>query len=277
MREDLSILIQGPINEVSLGAIEDYSKFSKNIIISTWNLDNTSIESIKKRFNYVDNLKVISHSQPDYIKMISENKLFGVTIGTTWYWQVMGIYNGVVECDTKYIIRTRSDEYFKNLQPLIDKFFNNNQKFTCGNIWFKPKWFMPLHIGDHLYISKTEILKKSIDFILKVMHNVYADNVEFKKLVYQVGCNDGGHNHPESILAKSVILHTNNIEYSSFIYDDISWSDTQLCKDIFDVIDINELKPIRWAWARGGSNGDTFDESDAPDKSMSFIKTIEEY
>lgn len=277
MRDDLSILIQGPINEISLGAIDDYYKFTKNIIISTWNLNDDDISKIKQRFNYVDNLKVTSHTQPDYIKLINDNKLFGVASGTTWYWQILGIYNGLNSCDTKYIIRTRSDEYFKNLQPLIDRFFNNGKRFTCGNIWFKPKWFMPLHIGDHLYISNTDILKKSVDFIISVMHNQYPDNLEFKKLVYQIGCSHGGHNHPESILAKSIILHTNEFNYESFKYEDIDWSDTDLCKSVFDVIDINELKPIRWSWARGGSNGDEFGDSAAPDKSMAFIRTMDEY
>ena len=277
MKDDLSILIQGPINEISLSAIDEYCKFANNIIISTWNLTPDVLETLQNRFNHIKNLKISSHTQPDYIKLINENKLFGVTIGTTWYWQILGVKNGVEECDTKYIIRTRSDEYFKNLQPLIDKFLDNEKKFTCGNIWFKPKSFMPLHIGDHLYISKTKILKKSVDFIIDVMHNKYPNNSEFKKIVYQMGSKHGGHNHPESILAKSIVFHSKKISYDSFKYDAIDWSDTQLCKDFFDIIDINELSPIRWAWSRGRSNGEIFDETASPDPSMRFIKTMDEY
>lgn len=277
MRDDISILIQGPISEISLSAIEDYVKFTKNIIISTWNLDDNQLNNIKNRFGEICNLKIINEPQPNYIQMLNNNELFGVTHGTTWYWQILGIYNGIIHCDTEYIIRTRSDEYFKNLNPLIDKFFNNGKKFTCGNIWFKPKKFMPLHIGDHIYIANTNILKNSITFILNVMLGKLNDNINFKKIVYQVGSKDGGHNHPESILAKSIILHTNYKNYELFDYDTIDWADDLLCKNMFDVIDINELKPIRWFWGRVGSGGDVFDENSTSDESMAFIKTIDEY
>jgi len=277
MRDDLTILIQGPINEISLNVIPDYSKFAKNIIISTWNLTESEINSLYAKYGSVCNLKVISEIQPNYMDLINSNQIVGVTPGTTWYLQVLGLYNGVKNCDTKYIIRTRSDEFFKNLEPLLLKVNENNFKFTCSNIWFKPRHFMQLHIGDHLYFSKTNILKKSINFILDTIHKKNSNIVRAVDMVYQIGSPQCGINYPESILAKSVIMFTKNIENVDAEYQNIDWASIDLCKEVFDIIDINELKPMRWSWVRGGSNGENFDKSYVTDPSMDFISNINEY
>ena len=76
MKDDISILIQGPISEISLSAIEDYVKFTKNIIISTWNLDDNQLNNIKNRFGEICNLKIINEPQPNYIQMLNNNELF---------------------------------------------------------------------------------------------------------------------------------------------------------------------------------------------------------
>ena len=96
-------------------------------------------------------------------------------------------------------------------------------------------------------------------------------------MVYQIGSPQGGINHPESILAKSVIMFTKNIENVDAEYQNIDWASIDLCKEVFDIIDINELKPMRWSWVRGGSNGENFDKSYVTDPSMDFISNINEY
>ena len=51
MRDDLTILIQGPINEISLNVIPDYSKFASTIIISTWDITEEKISEIDQKYS----------------------------------------------------------------------------------------------------------------------------------------------------------------------------------------------------------------------------------
>jgi len=267
MRDDLSILIQGPINDLSLNCIPEYSKFASNIIISTWNIDEEKISEIQKNYNRYCNIKIISEVQPDYENMIRSGTIVGIPANTTFYWQVLGVYNGVSNCDTKYIIRTRSDEYFINLQPLLDLVEKNNFKFTCGNIWFRKRNIANIHIGDHLYFSETKLLNDSVKMILDVYHKKYSDVGHIGETFYMFGA--GAPNSPEQVMAKSIMINYKKIDIRTHSHR-LNWGDVDLFKEVFDVIDINELKPIRWNWAHGGKNGESFDDS-------SVIKNINEY
>lgn len=273
MRDDLSILIQGPINEVSLGAIDDYVKFTKNIIISTWNLVDTDILNLNNRFNNICNLKIVTNTQPDYVSLLRDGKIVGIPNNTTFYWQILGISNGVNECDTKYIIRTRSDEYYKNLNPLIEQVENNGFKFTCGNIWFRKKNIVSMHIGDHLYFSETELLKKSLKTLLDIYHQKYENSNAIKYLSY-MAAGGGGQNTPEQILAKMILTNYKKIDISNQIdllnFINLELSNDELFKKVFDVIDINKLTPIKWNWTHGGASGDNLNDE-------TIIKNINEY
>lgn len=273
MRDDLSILIQGPINEISLGAIDDYVKFTKNIIISTWNLEESDILNLNNRFNNICNLKIVTHTQPDYLSLLREGEIVGIPKDTTFYWQILGVSLGVNICDTKYIIRTRSDEYYKNLNPLLEQVQTNGFKFTCGNIWFRKRTIKHLHIGDHLYFSETDLLKKSLNMLLNIYHKKYKETDLIKNLAY-MAAGGGGPNTPEQILAKMILTNYENIDILNETVLS-NWANSEilkidLFKKVFDVIDINKLKPIRWNWTHGGSNGESLNDE-------TLITNINEY
>ena len=287
-KQDISVLIQGPLNFTSIDAIKDYSKFADTIIISTWDKDDSKYIDILNKINLLKkddkiNIEIYSYKTPDYKQMIINGELFGVDIDTTWYWQVQGLYNGVKECKTPFIIRTRSDEYYKNLQPLIDRFNNNGYKFTCGNIFFKNTYSSSYyHIGDHLYMSKITILKRALEIILHSMKGDFQTQTYITKHLYQNSvC-------AEIILGNAIVLSKLNIDIKNLVnitkwtkgQDNIlKINDDKLQKDIqiidkslgkgdlsfdlrfqiFDIQDINELKPIKWRWAFKKQQGIHFD------------------
>ena len=267
MRDDLSILIQGPINDLSLNCIPEYSKFASKIIISTWDISIERGEELFKTYSKYCDIKIVSYPQPNHTELINTGVITGVGSDTTFYWQILGVYNGSSVCDTKYIIRTRSDEYFSNLLPLLDLVVENNFKFTCGNIWFKPKLFKPLHIGDHLYFSETSLLNNSLKMIIDVWHKKYTNIGNLSDTFYMGG--GGGRLSPEQVLAKSIILNYKKIDINKQSHQ-LNWTDDVSFKEIFDVIDINKLKPMRWNWSHGGRNGEEFNDN-------SVIRNINEY
>ena len=50
----------------------------------------------------------------------------------------------------------------------------------------------------------------------------------------------------------------------------LDWDDDNLFKKVFDVIDVNKLKPIKWNWTHGGASGESITNE-------SIINNINEY
>lgn len=75
----------------------------------------------------------------------------------------------------------------------------------------------------------------------------------------------GGNNTPEQVLAKAYILAKLDLidaESLSNIDSILDWQSDEICQNNFDVIDINELKPIKWNWTHGGVFGESFDSNE---------------
>ena len=165
----ISLLIAGPINMVSLNNIENYRKFFSPIIISAWSDFPPDAPLILQSFLSKDSgigLKVFMNKSPGKSSII-KNKMFRQY--KTLLPQVCGILNGVMECNTKYLVKTRSDEIFTDLSPMIDLFYKNPKKVIWGSVkdqrgghlgclWDR----MPDgRIGDHLFIAETDLIKRT--------------------------------------------------------------------------------------------------------------------
>tara|TARA_R100001443_G_scaffold12706_1_gene22403 strand:- start:2881 stop:3621 length:741 start_codon:yes stop_codon:yes gene_type:complete len=168
MKDKVTILIQGPLNSRSINNIQEYLKFGK-VVVSHWDDDDTTLLD-----NYVTedaDVKVVSQSLKKYEGGVWDHTphygTFHLACKTT--------YHGLKEVDTEYVIKTRSDERFSNLQPMIDLCFESD-KIVWGNIWAlkRSAWSamggdcsdpLAFHIGDHIFMDKTERLMKTYDLL----------------------------------------------------------------------------------------------------------------
>lgn len=206
---DISILIQGPLDKTSLSYL-DYYKTIGPVVISHWDNDDLSL------LNSYDlsGCKIIFTTPPEKGSMYNR--------WDTFILQVISIMSGLRGVDTPYVLKTRSDERYGNLNPLIEKFNINQSKIVCGNIFFK-KWdVMNAHIGDHLYIGSTDLLLESYINICK-FHEVY-DAAKY----------------PEQILVWAIMHILLNQEIKR---DDLLTEKDEFMK-IFDIVDINKMTPF---------------------------------
>lgn len=227
---DVSILVQGPLNDVSLEALEYYRTIGP-VVISTWD---------------TEDLSTLSKYDPAGCKVILDRLptpvYFVDTPNKTFSYQIRSILNGLRAVDTEHVIRTRSDEHWGNLQPLIERYqSHNHEKVVCGNIFFK-RWDMQyhFHIGDHLFIGKTDTLKNGYEMLEDMpgeFENIYC----------------------AEICAAKAMMTCAGIELNREGFE-----------QMFDVIDINELAPFRAAWQHGNR---TY-ESEFQDTSV--IKSMDE-
>ena len=86
--------------------------------------------------------------------------------------QVKGIWLAAKECNTKYMIRTRSDASFSDLSKMIIRFSKHLDTVVSSNIIWRPAYNnRSFHMGDHCFISDAETIKK-----------VYWDFYRFKNM-----------------------------------------------------------------------------------------------
>jgi len=163
MSDQFTILIQGPLNNVSLENIENYKKFG-TVIISHWDEKHSIIEKefpILKKYKSDPKVKIISKPLPD------RNDKIGIEKNSTFYWAVESCYHGFMACETEYVIKTRSDEYFTDLSEIINKTLQfKGNRLVCGSIFVRNFMEIPFHVGDHIFGLKTESAKKMYQHLM---------------------------------------------------------------------------------------------------------------
>lgn len=158
MTPEISVLVQGPLNPISINNIPYYRTIGP-VILSCWNTDDISPYS---KILTEHNVHVTINPRPTDNPYRQE----------TAYLQVMSIYYGLKNVDTPFVIRTRSDERWGNLDPLIQK--KNKNKIVCGNIFFRAWDSMNRHPGDHLFLGRTDWLLSSY-WLLAKEHDAFRE------------------------------------------------------------------------------------------------------
>lgn len=141
----VSIIIQGPLNQISLGNIPIYQDFGE-VIISCWDSDNLRLIKNLKNVKIIINKfqETILHNNPQNL-----------------YRQVTTTLAGIKEASNDLCIKVRSDEYFSDLRPIIWSVEDNPNKITCSNIYFR-KCFR-LHMSDHIIGTNKELFTKALE------------------------------------------------------------------------------------------------------------------
>ena len=218
---DLTILIQGPYNKGHIDKIFDYKKFTDSIVYSTWHNDDLS--------QIPEFVKVVSHTLPDQGSCYCCNKrMKNLITDSTIAWAVGSVHAGLKVIDSEFTIKIRSDEYYVNLQPMIDLMHYNRDKIVCGNIFVNDR--IPFHMGDHIFGGNTKVMQKCYDNILSDHHN----NNPFNKFYYNYF---GNNNYPswpaESMLACNLMKAMGKKPtIDNFM-------------QCFEIVDINLMKPFK--------------------------------
>lgn len=231
-QDKYTVLIQGPLDKISLYNLENYKNCGE-VVISCWS-DHFSISSVSSEEVklYLDSLG-LSYSfekTPDITKTTGCNK------ESTFYYALNSMYNGLKLVKTEYVIKTRSDEYYKILKPFIDEFEKDDNKIVCGNIFVRRD--VPWHFGDHIFICKTVDLLKAVENLI----NHYNNKSEpLEKYMIQKDKNTA-----ELILCLA-ILQQKNAKIDYLDYND--YKDEFL--NYISIVDINKAEEFVAQWKHG--------------------------
>lgn len=208
MDSQFSVMVQGPLDRCSLDNIAYYKTLGP-VIISHWD---TCDESL---LDDIECCRVVKKPAP----------IVKAYLRDTFDYQIHSILNGLSVVDTAYTIRMRSDERFDNLEPMLDKFNANVNKVVCGNIFFR-KWNVsPFHIGDHLFVGRTDVLYETYHRLAKSDHDFNP------------------HAFPEHMLTHVMM---------DAILPEGTEHTRESFEECFDIVSLNDLKPFVVAHRHAG-------------------------
>lgn len=131
--ENTTIVIQGRTDPE---CIRHYANmYGPSCIISTWNDEN--VDSL--------GMKVVRSARPS--DRGPQNS----------HLQIVSTLAGLRCCTTKWVIKVRGDEYFSNLEYVIDNLSKTSKILTLP-IFFRPHKAYPFHPSDHLMAATKEQL-----------------------------------------------------------------------------------------------------------------------
>jgi len=219
-QDNFTVLIQGPYNSISLNNVENYKKYGK-ISISCW--DGLTREQ-KSKLNSVDANWLSMVPLPDI------DKSHGVLKDSTFFYAVNSIYNALKGVDTRYVIKTRSDEYYRNLDCFIDEFMKDDDKIVCGNIFVKND--TPYHFGDHIFVCKTKDLLHAVESLVES----YTTGKRLQHWMKQ------GLNTAETILCYSILNQKQKISDAT---------PREIFLQNVSIIDVNDADEFVCQWQHG--------------------------
>lgn len=209
--EDVTILIQGKITQETYNFyIEAYPQYP--IIISTWSNHQLDLSY------FPHNLTLVQTHLPQTPGEQNMN------------YQFISTLNGLDNVKTKYVIKFRGDEYYSNVNTLVESIKSNTSKIWTAPIFFRHPFHFKYHISDHIIGGTIE----SIKFMYSAAKYAF-DN----ELIFHI--KDGvKHKYwePEIHLTRSFLM-------AKYKTDLVNENAGEIMFENFDVFNLEKLKPYK--------------------------------
>jgi hypothetical protein len=233
---DFTILIQGPLNSISIDNICNYKNFGK-IIVSCWDSDDITLLSKIK-----DNFTIIKNSYP--LMSINNSANIAKQITTT--------LSGLKICDTEFCIKVRSDEYYSDLTAIVTKLKENPHKIISSTVCFCNR---PYHPSDHIIAGKTKTLTEGFKCSLQMIKGLISNPIPISFT-------------SERILCLGMIIGLNEIPTMH------NW--ISLMKKYYDIVPMKELGDFLWRANIFGASSDKDNFNDYVDGLTKTIYSMDE-
>ncbi len=168
---DLTIIIQGPLNVVSLAGIKNYSKFGR-VIVSSWARGPAATErSAIDACREVD-AKLLLSTPPDVSYLLNPQNAC---------YQACSTLAGLQHTTTRFAIKFRSDEYYTELGGVLERLHRDPFRILSGSVYFRRDAQHKFHCGDHIIAGDRQILTRGFRRVLttcETMLPITAGNLQ---------------------------------------------------------------------------------------------------
>tara|TARA_R110001592_G_scaffold188231_2_gene433335 strand:+ start:52 stop:846 length:795 start_codon:yes stop_codon:yes gene_type:complete len=245
--KNVTIILQGIILQ---DALDFYIKHypTTNIIISTWINSTLNLTKIPPTYNVI-------------LSKLPEDKG-----SQNMHCQILSTLNGLRFTETDYVIKIRGDEYYSNIEYIMNEIISNPKKIHCSPVFFRHWSYSNFHISDHILAGTTDNLKIMFEktkfyhknnIIYDVPENeFYIRHQEKRKFEHPEIINGG----PEESLTRSYLMAKEGERWGKV-------DGRQLMVDNFEILNINKLSPFK---AISNGNGIHWNNSFIPEKNQSI-------
>jgi hypothetical protein len=238
--DDVSIIIQGPISEITLFALSNYSKYAE--VILSFSFSSTETNLFKNFFG--SKFKIVTYKESEILQAKKN-----LNNGNEAY-QFYSTKIAAEASNKKFCIKTRSDEYYENIDYFINYLKNNENLVVTNNVFFRRFEYWRFHPSDHIFASKTELMKNAFKILWdSVLIKDKNERYEKYKYYYALKKDKDWHSPipygwiaPEQYIAISYI---NAIKIKLNITEDEIFNDDKFFKKWFRMINVSDLKPYK--------------------------------
>jgi hypothetical protein len=180
-KNDVTIILQGELNNVNLlASLNEYQNYAKTIIVSSYFIDNIELKN-----NILDNFPEIILIDNDINEFMSQPEIIDYK-NERCFFQVSTVRKALKYVNTPYIIKTRVDNYFSNLDKFICEVINNKNKITCIDIYVRGFYHFKYHPSDILfggsYENLTNVFNNKHNFDTYIPEIIIFKNYILRKL-----------------------------------------------------------------------------------------------
>jgi len=229
--KNVTIILQGIILQDTLDFyIKHYP--TANVIISTWIGSNLVCKDIPPTYNVIFS-KLPKDRGPQNM-----------------HCQILSTLNGLRFTETDYVIKVRGDEYYSNIEYIMDRIVSNPKKIHCSPVFFRHWSHTPFCISDHIIAGTTNNLKLMFEktkFYYKndMIHNIlgnefYISHQEKKEFKHsQSKIQSKIHDlAPEENLTRSYLMAKERERWGKV-------DGRRLMVDNFEILNLKKLSPFR--------------------------------
>jgi len=163
-KQEISVIIQGPIDDRTHESIDAFKDFGE-IIVSTW--DDQDLRPLKKASAP---FKVAISSYPP-------NMFFVINRGAGFY-QAETTLSGLCIAEKEWAIKTRTDEIYPDLSKFLENASEFPDRFHTTNNGF---WqHIPYCFSNHLFLGRTKLMKQALAEMVK-----YCKREDYQDLGHQ--------------------------------------------------------------------------------------------
>jgi len=209
--KNVTILLQGKILQDTIDFyVKNYP--NQNVVISTWIGSELNFSNLPHTYNVVLS-KLPKDGGAQNLK-----------------YQIESTLNGLRFIETDYVIKIRGDEYYSNMEYIVNEVIMNPKKIHCSPVFFRHWDYMAYHISDHIIAGTKENLK-----LMFQKAKFYIEN----KMIYHI--KDGVKHEfwePEINLTRAYLMAKEPERWNNI-------DGRKLMVDNFEILDIQKLHPYK--------------------------------
>lgn len=164
IKKQISVVIQGPIDDRTYEAIDCYQDYGE-VILSTWSTkeDFSNLSKVSKTTKY----SLVTSHYPNTTNIHNPGSVFYIAKTTL---------SGALLAKCPYVLKTRTDELYPNLEVFLKNVIDHPNRFhTTDNGFWKHH---PMCCSCHLFLAKTQDIISHMDLILRYCMGHFTDNIE---------------------------------------------------------------------------------------------------